>query len=180
MGMQNIKGTGLDLIYRFQDWQVCYDACQSLAHSDPGIVQKGVSVLQDLPVLGQLCDSIVRITVGNAVSRSDRNSEIMKQSLKEILAKVDTSRSSIEQLCSAAETKAGSGGSSWSRLMKTLAGWVEEVLDVNDAIRRRTKSDQIYTDLAHQRISRQRAVTELRKINKRQKGGWLSASLKMK
>ncbi len=180
MGMQNIKGTGLDLIYRFQDWQICYDACQSLSHSDPGVVQKGLSALQDLPVLGQLCDSIVRTTVGMAASRPDRNSEIIKQSLKEILAKADTSRSSIEQLCSAAETKSKNGSSSWSGLVKTLAGWLEEVLDVNDAIRRRTKSDQIYTDLAHQRISRQRAVMELRKINKRQKGGWLSASLKMK
>ena len=40
--------------------------------------------------------------------------------------------------------------------------------------------DLIYNDLAQGRISRQRAVVELRKINKRQKGGWLKAKLEKK
>jgi hypothetical protein len=53
---------------------------------------------------------------------------------------------------------------------------VESFLDVNDAIRRRTKANQIYKDLQAERISRQRAAQELRALDKRQKGGWLRSA----
>jgi trehalose-6-phosphatase len=56
--------------------------------------------------------------------------------------------------------------------------WAEEFLDVNDSIRRREKADLIYRDYVDCRISRQRAVVELRILNKRQKGGWLKGDSK--
>ena len=34
MGIQNIKGTGLDFVYRFQAWDACYHACQLLRKAD--------------------------------------------------------------------------------------------------------------------------------------------------
>ena len=40
------------------------------------------------------------------------------------------------------------------------------------------RADLIYKDLASGRVSRQRAILELRNLNKRQKGGWLAASLR--
>ena len=50
---------------------------------------------------------------------------------------------------------------------------IEQFLDVQDALRRRQLADQIYRDLQSERIGRQQAVEEIRKLNKRQKGGWL-------
>ena len=34
MGIQNIKGTGLDFVYRFHAWDTCYQACQTLKSGD--------------------------------------------------------------------------------------------------------------------------------------------------
>lgn len=68
-----------------------------------------------------------------------------------------------------------------ARQRSEISKWVihstEQFLDITDAVRRRNRADNIYKDLANQRIGRQRAVLELRKINKRQKGGWLTTQL---
>ena len=62
-------------------------------------------------------------------------------------------------------------------LRRQIQDWIrstaEQVLDVNDSVRRRDRADVIYDDLGSLRISRQRAISELRKLSKRQKGGWL-------
>jgi hypothetical protein len=47
------------------------------------------------------------------------------------------------------------------------------MVDAGDAVRRRKRANSIYKDLAAERISGERAVKELRILNRRQKGGWL-------
>ena len=61
--------------------------------------------------------------------------------------------------------------------LRWLIDLAEQWVEVQDATRRRRTADRIYRDLRHERISRQRAVEELRKLNKRQKGGWLASQL---
>jgi hypothetical protein len=51
---------------------------------------------------------------------------------------------------------------------------LEAFLDAGDAVRRRKTAHQIYKDLTAERISHERAAMELKKLNKRQKGGWLA------
>ena len=50
-------------------------------------------------------------------------------------------------------------------------------LDARDAVKRRKKANQIYRDLAAERISHELAALELQALNKRQKGGWLKHRL---
>ena len=57
MGLQNIKGTGLDFVYRFQAWDTCHQACEWLSHPDLRYVHKGLELLAGLPVYGQLCQA---------------------------------------------------------------------------------------------------------------------------
>jgi hypothetical protein len=66
-------------------------------------------------------------------------------------------------------------------------GWLEKFvdafeafLDAGDAVRRRKTADQIYEDLITERISHERAAIELKKLNKRQTGGWLAARLRVR
>lgn len=49
----------------------------------------------------------------------------------------------------------------------------EALLDPGQAIKRRKAANQIYQDLADERISHARAAIELQTLNKKQKGGWL-------
>ena len=176
MGMQNIKGTGLDFVYRFQDWNTCYEACENLNHSDISKVNKAIETLQQLPVLGQLCTEHVRQAIKTARSGVHFRSVAMRSNLDTIEEKLQASESSIRSEC----LGTSNGDAKHGKPLAGVVDWIEEILDANDAIRRRTKADQIYIDLADERISRQRAIAELRKINKRQKGGWLAESLRQK
>ena len=44
-------------------------------------------------------------------------------------------------------------------------------LDSGDAVKRRNTADQVYKDMVNGRISNQTAAVEVKKLNKRQKGG---------
>ena len=53
----------------------------------------------------------------------------------------------------------------------------EAVLDAGDAVRRRRRADRVYRDLISASISEDRAIAEIKDLNKRQKGGWLRQRL---
>ena len=182
MGLQNIKGTGLDFVYRFHAWDVCHEACEATASRDTTVAEKGIQTLFTMPVIGQLCVEKMKRTV----QQCRHNKHLQRADLQLTLDQLEV------RLKGAAETWEGASGSTTSEInhddtnysASTLSRvrselndwaveWTEQFLDVNDSIRRREKSEQIYRDLVTGRIGRQRSVIELRKLNKRQKGGWL-------
>ncbi len=168
MGLQNIKGTGLDFVYRFQAWDMCKEACDAVRSKQQPAIEKGLQTLVAMPVIGQLCEELVAETIAWCRTNKD-------------LAKYSDLVDQLEQNLAARQSVAAAGdnesGDSSSNVRKQLTDWMysagEQLLDVNDSVRRRERADTIYEDLGAMRISRQRAITELRKINKRQKGGWL-------
>ena len=70
MGLQNIKGTGLDFVYRFQAWDICHQACCSAMDNQVQKIEKGLQMLVSMPVIGQLCQSKIREVVGFARSNT--------------------------------------------------------------------------------------------------------------
>jgi len=188
MGLQNIKGTGLDFVYRFHAWDICHDACEATASRDTVVAEKALQTLSAMPVIGQLCVEQLRQTI----QQCRNNKRLQRADLQLMLDQLEG------RLKVAAETwtfgandsaskeadeisSAGTLSGMRSELSGWAVEWAEQFLDVNDSIRRREKSEQIYRDLETGRIGRQRAVIELRKLNKRQKGGWLKEdSRKMK
>jgi len=180
MGLQNIKGTGLDFVYRFHAWDICHDACEATASRDTAVAEKGIQTLAAMPVVGQLCVEQMRRTI----QQCRNNKHLQRADLQLKLDQLEV------RLKTAAETWEGASGSAAEQLTHDINSgttlgrvrselnewaieWTEQFLDVNDSIRRREKSEQIYRDLVSGRIGRQRSVIELRKLNKRQKGGWL-------
>lgn len=175
MGVQNIKGTGMDFIYRFQAWDACYEACRLVHSRDQRVIKKGLESLCEFPVLGQLCEQKVKATVEFARTSTQHQQPEYQTMLNEIELKVEASLGAIRSSFGQSTETELASNSAWS---DWIVAKTEELLDVNDAARRRQKADTIYRDLGAGRISRQRAVEELRKINKRQKGGWLAAALR--
>ncbi len=187
MGMQNIKGTGLDFVYRFQAWDTCFEACEATQDRRLAVAEKAITALVAMPVIGQLCiekllDTIAQCRNNKTLQRSDLQSQ-----LDILKTRVDEAQSSFYQSASSSpnhhhDSKQIEKPSQWRKHMQTLHQWsyqwAEEFFDVNDSIRRREKADLIYRDYVTCRISRQRAVVELRKLNKRQKGGWLKEDSK--
>jgi hypothetical protein len=169
MGIQNIKGTGLDFAYRWQAWDACRTACEMLKDRDARIARQGLQALASMPAYGQLCAEHLRDTLQEARGSPVAQSEDLRAELDAIAEKL---KRSLEQVQESLQTTVRRQG-----LLDWVFKTVEQFMDISDALRRRKKADQIYRDLEKERISRQRAVMELRALNKRQKGGWLSEKL---
>ena len=188
MGLQNIKGTGLDFVYRFHAWDICHDACEATGSRDTSVAEKAIQTLSAMPVIGQLCVEQMK----RAIQQCRNNKHLQRADLQLQLDQLEGRLKKASATWESTPNNAASevaldthSSSTLSRVRSELndwaVEWTEQFLDVNDSIRRREKSEQIYRDLVAGRIGRQRSVIELRKINKRQKGGWLKEdSRKMK
>ena len=61
----------------------------------------------------------------------------------------------------------------WRAVVGGLWAWLEDLLDAGDSVKRRRMADRIYRDLQNEQISVDDTISEIRRLNTRQKGGWL-------
>jgi hypothetical protein len=165
MGIQNIKGTGLDFVYRWQAWDTCYRACQLLLDGDATLAERGLRDLAAFHEYGVLSQEHVAATL-EAVKKSPvAQSERFQAELALIESNYNQAMAELKEKLGAMRREAG-------RLEKVV-NLIENFLDAGDAVRRRKIANRIYADLVTDRISSERAALELQHLNKRQKGGWL-------
>ncbi|MCB1777625.1 MAG: HEAT repeat domain-containing protein, partial [Candidatus Competibacteraceae bacterium] len=69
MGMQNIKGPGLDFVYRWQAWETCHQACRHLCDADPLLVRRGLQELAAFQEFGLLSEGEAREALVQVRSR---------------------------------------------------------------------------------------------------------------
>jgi poly-gamma-glutamate synthase PgsB/CapB len=169
MGLQNIKGTGMDFVYRWQSWEKCYHACQLLEQTKPTLAERGLEMLAEFQDFGLLCHDQLRSTLSAVRSSPVAQRERFQATLDAVSTKAEQALGQMAH--GATQTRLGG-------LAQRFVKLIEQFADVTDAVRRRKKADQIYRDLAHERISGERAILELRALNKRQEGGWLSSRLR--
>lgn len=171
LGMQNIKGTGLDFVYRWQAWDTCYQALEKLAGSQAQTAEQGLRELTGFQEYGQLSEFLVRQTLEQVKTRPLAQNEFFQAGLARI-------GNTLEQTMTAVHSQLHTGtavqGGGW---FSTLVNGLEAFLDARDAVKRRKRTNLIYRELMHERISHERAALELKAFNKRQKGGWLAKSL---
>jgi hypothetical protein len=164
MGIQNIKGTGLDFVYCWQAWENCYKACQQLSSLSKTESTIGLRSLAAFHEHVLLTEETVRATVAKILDSAMSQNEFYHAELEVILA---TLEKQLEKLDTNNLQKVKIN--SW---LSSLAAGIESFLDSGDAVKRRKIADQIYKDLADKRIAFERAASELRLLNNRQKGGW--------
>jgi hypothetical protein len=165
MGIQNIKGTGLDFVYRWQAWDACWRACTQLTSKDVGTAERGLRALTAFHEYGLLCDEHTRDALEAVKSSPAAQSEAFQAELALVKSTFDTAMKELSVKLKAVRKKAG-------RFERAVA-IAESVFDAGDAVRRRKLANRIYRDLVDERISYERAIIELQGLNKRQKGGWL-------
>lgn len=170
MGMQNIKGTGLDYVYRWQAWDICYQACSKLSSDDNHEVGQALLTLVNFREYGALSEFHVRETVEQVRHLPTMQSEARQAELQLILSNLDNATKNHDS-----KQKGNT-----NRHLNKLANTLEAILDAGDAVKRRKIANKIYRDLAEQRISHERAAIELQTLNKRQKGGWLASKINKK
>ena len=166
MGIQNIKGTGLDFVYRWQAWEKCFNYCAKLSGTDPREFEEGLSDLSVFQEYGALCEDHVREKVETAKAAPLAQNEKAQAELAVVLSNLE---GAMKWVNSKMETQRKSG------FLIKIVDTIEAFLDIGDAVKRRKKADRIYQDLITERISHERAIMQLKELNKRQKGGWFWA-----
>jgi hypothetical protein len=165
MGMQNIKGVGMDFVESWKTWEECYRACQGLESLRGDELRQAVEKLLEIPEVGPLAVQSVRRAIEQV-----RHSPLVHQ--EKLGGQLDILRTRLQPTPTAA-TPLRIRRRSRFPVLEALVNLAEQALDVVDVILRRQQSRQVYSDLIHERIGRHQAVAVLRQLNQRQKGGWL-------
>jgi hypothetical protein len=169
MGMQNIKGTGMDFVYRWLAWEQCHHACATITSKERlEAVETSLSELLAFQEFGILGEDEVTKTLAIAKANPAFQTERFQAEFALI-------ESNMNQKLS--EVKATLGASSSVTWWRNVIDSIEAFLDAGDAVRRRKTANRIYRDLVDERISHERAAQELKGLNRRQTGGWLAAWL---
>lgn len=163
MGIQNIKGTGLGFIYKWQDYDQQANALQEIASGSAERIEQGLRKLETGPPVAQLGRDAVLAALANidAEKAGLTASAVMR------------ARGLHETLSARADASQSPTGPASDSLLANFLGVLEGIADAYLAIRRRKRADRVYIDLAQQRIGRDRAAQEIQALNAEQKGGWL-------
>jgi len=171
MGLQNIKGTGLDFVYCWEAWHTCYSACEDLCSEDNEVAEQGLQTLLEFQKYNELCAEKVRSSIDAVRHSSVAQNELFQSELMVIESNFDAAMERLE-----AHLELSARGNRVS-LLSGLLTQIEAFLDAGDAVKRRKRANLIYQELAAARISHERAALELQQLNTRQKGGWLRYKL---
>lgn len=162
MGTQNIKGTGLDFIYRWLSLDLVSINLAKLDHVDEKVRLDALRMMDGnsdngFTDTGMLVARLPEITGGSALEQN------MRQALYDKAHAIWKVK--VEKL------SAGAGASAKGGRFYT---WIEAWLDFIDGAVRYWRSRQLVDDLIHFRISHNKMAVEMREIYARAKGGWLS------
>jgi len=171
IGMQNIKGTGLDFAYRWVAWNSCYLACHDIMSEEKERVRSGVDRLAAFEEHGPLTFALTQEAIAVATHAIATQSEYYQAQLQQISHNLKEAQA---QTLTYGTTQEEQEQTRWSRYKRKFLEIVESFLDAGDAVKRRKRANKIYADLVTYHISHKRAAVELQAITKRQKGGWFT------
>lgn len=167
MGLQNIKGTGLDFVYTWQSWETCHALCSALLdRSGRDTFEMRLNELSEFSDYNLLCEKTVKETLKALHGLPVARNEIFQSSIAIIESRMNSALESIRENL---KTSVQQG------FLPKLASIIESILDVSVSVKRRRLAQKIYRDLVDDRISHERAALELRKLNRGQTSGWLFA-----
>jgi hypothetical protein len=174
IGMQNIKGTGLDFAYRWVAWNNCYQFCQAIQSDDSIRVREGIEALATFGDHGPLTFWLTQQTIEVAKHSVATQNEYYQSQIQQIEKNLEKSIEKSKKIDLIDEGSGESTSSLFDKLLETI----ESFLDAGDAVKRRKRANLIYKDLVNHHISHKRAAIELQAITKRQKGGWFVQRVK--
>lgn len=169
MGLQNIKGIGLDFVYRWLAWERCHGLCNAIQNNDYSVMERALTNLASFEDHGLLTETYTRESLINVREHPMAQTEHYQAELNVIESNLGVS---VQRITNTKENRKIKNNI-WRRLLVIL----ESFLDAGDAIKRRKTANRIYRDLTEERISHARAALELKNLNQRQQGGWLVREL---
>ncbi len=156
MGMQNIKGTGLDFVYRWVHSAQPLRWAEDLFHPDRSVQLASLSRLErwrewSIPT----CQEVLRAL---AAMNADASTSQARSTVQDVVStELERRRSLLEIRERVFSLRAWLGAMAWL------------IWDPADALFRRWRADRIWRDLAAGRISHARAARELTRVAQRQR-----------
>jgi gamma-polyglutamate synthase len=169
MGTQNIKGTGLDFVYRWLAMDKVVTCIKDIDHPRAERRSAATAELESFEDYGLIDTGLLRA----ALARPEP--EHLTDDDRVIRARIASKVNAIWQSRRTALVE--QKRASW---IDRLAGFAEGGLDWADSVRRARGSKQILDDLVDQRITHAKASVEMRKLVGRAKGGWLAKAIKLR
>jgi len=143
MGIQNIKGPGLEFVYRWQAWEKCFDAGNLLLSPIPQKILKGFRNLMDINEFGVLSQEYLEALYPKITTKYETE-------IKQI-------QNHVEEIKKAHKLKSAEKISFFKRLITAF-------FDINVSYAQTNQANAIYQDLSTNRISYFRAHEELEKL----------------
>ncbi|HWO13002.1 MAG TPA: HEAT repeat domain-containing protein [Polyangiaceae bacterium] len=167
MGSQNIKGTGLDFVYR---WLSLDSVEQRLRKLDAvSQRQETLAWFASYADFGLLDARRARDVLTKIRDAQDPSWAPFAHLLGGVLARLDALvKEKTERL------ERQTAASPWARVFKYVEAWVDHL----DSARRSAFAGRVLVDLFAARIGHGRAALLLREVTARQKGGWLFKDFK--
>jgi poly-gamma-glutamate synthase PgsB/CapB len=169
MGIQNIKGAGMDFVLQWYRWDAFAQLCKSLERqiaqgAATQMVERGLQSIIDIGGFNLLMKE--RLVSLIATVRSSTYGE---------QAGVDQKAKWIEAVLSGAEPDASSGSNekSGSRKAKWVFSLLGKVLESNRGIYRKLSARRTYAKLLQNKISYEESRSHLWKLYKEQENGWM-------
>jgi len=159
MGTQNIKGTGLDFVYRWIALDVAMQDLTALGSNDAETRAAALRRLESPDDPGLLDSGLVAARLTARAPRPDEV-ELQTRARTAVVARHEARRAALGQ-----RKRRGRG----ERFLAWAEGWVDFI----DGARRHRRAKQVMRDLIEQRISHARAAQAMRALDARAKGGWL-------
>jgi gamma-polyglutamate synthase len=162
MGIQNIKGTGLDFVYRWLALDQTTARLHRLDSEDPETRRAALRELESFEDYGIVDTALASAVLAKRLARSldDDEAGFTRTALARVRAVYDDKRRALAK---------AERSDVWSRIISQL----EALLDPLDSVRRRRRASNVMRDLIAHRISHGRAAKEMRSLYDRQGGGWL-------
>ncbi|MFY0539893.1 hypothetical protein [Nannocystis pusilla] len=167
MGTQNIKGTGLDFVYRWTALDIAQQNLAALASPEPEVRRQALQRLAQPADPGLIDSGLVAAQLEQRVAY-DGEAELQSFAAGRARALHQTRVSDL----SAGPARGG-------RHDKWL-GWLESCVEFLDGARRYYIARQVMRDLVCLRISHARAAAVMRELDSRAKGGWLIRGLRQR
>jgi len=162
MGIQNIKGTGLDFVYRWLAFDKTLERLQRLDDPDPAVRVAALRELETFDDYGVVDAGLAAATLAARAPRIADEEEAAH--VQRTLVRVREIHTRLRNAVDATKSRT---------LLARVGEAIEAVLDPLDSVRRRRMAQRVMRDLIAHRISHERAAKEMRALYDRQGGGWL-------
>jgi hypothetical protein len=164
LGCQNIKGTGLDFVYRFTSLERVVHWLR-LLEERPEDRHATLSQLGNHADYGLFDSGLALDAIERALDTADPYWEPHRTTLQRLRERLGALHKIKQQALTAKRKRSA---------LSVVLGWVEPFVDHLDAMSRHKRAVRTMEELIAGRITQAVAVERLRDLTGRQKGGWLA------